>query len=69
MTANTRLQLGLSGNWLLIPHQAVTVTFYGKPGNMLTSFTITVVDSYARVNLSVTFENCPYGFSLNEPKV
>ena len=65
---NTRLQLGLSGNWLLTPHQAVTVTFYGKPGNMPTSFTITVVDSYPRVNLLVTFENCPYGFSLNDLK-
>ena len=61
----SRLQFGSSTYWYLNPDRAVSVTFYGKPGNMPSSFTISVVDSYARVNLSVTFENCPYGFFLN----
>ena len=60
MTA-PRLQLGLSGYWFLIPDHPVQLTFYGESGNKLNTF-ITVVDSYARVSLSVTFENCPYGF-------
>ena len=62
---DSRIQLGLSGYWFLTPGHVVPVTFYGKPGNKPTNFSIIVVDTYARVNLLVTFENCSYGFFLN----
>ena len=59
----SRSRLGNSGNWLLIPNNTVLITFYGMPGNEF-SVIITAINSYAHLNLSVTFVNCTYGFDL-----
>ena len=60
----SRSRLGNSGNWLLIPNHTVPVTFYGMPGNEFSAI-INAINSYAHLNLSVTFVNCTYGFVLH----
>ena len=54
----------VTGNWLLIPNHTVPVTFYGMPGNEFSAI-INAINSYAHLNLSVTFVNCTYGFVLH----
>ena len=63
-TKSSRSQLGNSGNWYLIPNRTVPVTFLGEPGDIFLA-SIFTEDSNARVELTVTLENCSFGFFLN----
>ena len=63
-STSSQSQLGNSGNWYLIPNRTVPVTFLGEPGDTLLA-SIFTEDSNARVELTVTLENCSFGFFLN----
>ena len=63
-TTISQSQLGNSGNWYLIPNRTVPVTFLGEPGDIMLA-SIFTEDSNARVEVTVTLENCSFGFFLN----
>ena len=63
-----RARLGLSGYWFLTgltSDPPVQATFFGQPGSKINT-TINVIDSFARTSVSVTLENCTFGFYLSD---
>ena len=63
-TTRSRSQLGNSGNWHLNPNDTVPITFFGEPGDTLLA-SIFTIDTNATLEVSVTLDNCSFGFILS----